>query len=102
MYHILARVEQLRELVFQTIQKVFEMDELAHGKVSEGRLLFTIVYPTYWDHRENVDKPYYQIELYSYLLCPTRSHVWMAATPEHVLELAETEIKEWIKQYEPL
>lgn len=47
----------------------------------------------------NNERPYWQVQIYSYVLGTSRMHSWTGKTLDAALALAEAAVEEWTEEY---
>ena len=88
----IQKLESLRVELFGQIKA--NLMEDGYCKNTEGR--FSILYPDY--HEANNKESEWTVELYCYVVGPSRSYLWTGSTLIEAVNKAEKEIKEWIKE----
>ena len=87
---VINRLEVLRKDLFDAIDYAIKHD--GHHKSYEGKLAMI------WPHRFEDE---YTITLDCYVIGPSRHYYWSGKTFAEAFELAERDIREWIKnEYE--
>lgn len=70
-----------------------------YGKSYEGTFEWSKEWPGYFDDETGSRGPdSYTLTLHCYLLGPARHYRWRGKTSEEVLDRAEREINEWLRQ----
>lgn len=88
------RAARLQELVkWGTLEA---MKEDGHHKSSEAYMEIGYCLPGMFS---NDDRPYWQVQIYSYVLGPSRMHSWTGKTLDAALALAEAEVEKWTQEY---
>lgn len=88
------RAARLQELVkWGTLEA---MKEDGHHKSSEAYMEVGYCLPGMFS---NDDRPYWQVQIYSYVLGPSRMHSWTGKTLDAAMALAEDAVKEWTDEY---
>lgn len=89
------RASRLQERVkWGTIEA---MKEDGHHKSSEAYMEIGYCLPGMFS---NDSAPYWQVQIYSYVLGPERMHSWTATTLDGALAKAEEAVDDWVKEYE--
>lgn len=88
------RAARLRELVkWGTLEA---MKEDGHHKSSEAYMEIGYCIPGMFADN---DAPYWQVQIYSYVLGPNRMHSWTGKTLDAAMALAEAAVEEWTEEY---
>ncbi len=88
------RVARLQELVrWGTLEA---MKEDGHHKSSEAYMEIGYCLPGMFS---NDDRPYWQVQIYSYVLGPNRMHSWTGKTLDAAIALAEADVGKWTDEY---
>lgn len=88
------RAARLQELVkWGTLEA---MKEDGHHKSSEAYMEIGYCLPGMFSNNE---QPYWQVQIYSYVLGPNRVHSWTASTLDGALAKAEEAVGEWTQEY---
>lgn len=88
------RAARLQELVKWATLEALKED--GHHKSSEGYMEIGYCLPGMFSNNE---LPYWQVQIYSYVLGPSRMHSWTGATLDAAMALAEAAVKEWTEEY---
>lgn len=73
------------------------MKEDGHHKSSEAYMEIGYCLPGMFS---NDNAPYWQVQIYSYVLGPNRVHSWTSSSLDGALAKAEEAVDEWVKDYE--
>ena len=88
------RAAKLQELVkWGTLEA---MKEDGHHKSSEAYMEIGYCLPGMFSNDPN---PYWQVQIYSYVLGPNRMHSWTGKTLDAALALAEAAVEDWTQEY---
>lgn len=88
------RAARLQELVkWGTLEA---MKEDGHHKSSEGYMEIGYCMPGMFSDGQ---APYWQVQIYSYVLGPNRMHSWTGKSLDAALALAEAAVEEWTQDY---
>jgi hypothetical protein len=88
------RAARLQELVkWGTLEA---MKDDGHHKSSEAYMEIGYCLPGMFSDDQ---RPYWQVQIYSYVLGPNRMHSWTGKTLDAALALAEAAVDDWTREY---
>ena len=90
-----ARFVRLREKVIWGTREAMKRD--GHHKFSEAHASVSFNLPSMFDDDQ---QPYWGVEIYSYVLGPSRNHSWFGKSLPEALAKAEAAIEKWRLGYE--
>lgn len=88
------RAAKLQELVKWGTLEALKED--GHHKSSEAYMEVGYCLPPMFSNDQH---PYWQVQIYSYVLGPNRMHSWTGKTLDATLALAEAAVEEWVADY---
>lgn len=88
------RVARLQELVKWGTHEAMKED--GHHKSSEAYMEIGYCLPPMFSDDQH---PYWQVQIYSYVLGPNRMHSWTGKTLDAAMALAEAAVDEWTREY---
>lgn len=89
-----VRIARLQELVKWGTREAMKED--GHHKSSEAYMEIGYCLPGMFADDE---RPYWQVQIYSYVLGPHRMHSWTGKTLDSALTLAEAAVDKWTEEY---
>jgi hypothetical protein len=93
-------LEAFRALVFRGIKRALEID--SHCKAYEGAIM--VMLPSYFANQGSgiLYEPVhaYELHLACYVLGPSRSYKWKAATLSEAIRAATVDVERWIAELE--
>ena len=88
------RAARLQELVKWGTREAMKED--GHHKSSEAYMEIGYCLPGMFSDEQ---APYWQVQIYSYVLGPNRMHSWTGKTLDAAMALAESAVDDWVEQY---
>jgi hypothetical protein len=93
---VTARLDAFRELVHRGVKRALEID--GHCKHYEGRMVYTVEVPPYFDFAEA--PCVHTLFLACYVLGPSRHYQWRGTSADEVFALATADVEKWIAELE--